>query len=123
MRQSTAVVIVGPTASFREALASNLCLVAFRIVASGESLGDLRWEELPRSGPYLAVIECGESPRLLVAKVAQLRRRNPQARVALLGHHWASADIAMAFEAGASSYFAEATVSKEFLQTIKWITR
>jgi hypothetical protein len=78
---------------------------------------------LPRSGPYLAVVECGESPGLLVAKVAQLRQWNPQARVALLGYHWGSADIAMAFEAGASAYFADATIGKEFLQTVKWITR
>jgi DNA-binding NarL/FixJ family response regulator len=123
MRQSTAVVIVGRTAPFREALASNLCPAAFRIVASEQSLGDLRCEQLPRSGPYLAVVECGESPGLLVAKVAQLRQWNPQARVALLGYHWGSADIAMAFEAGASAYFADATIGKEFLQTVKWITR
>jgi DNA-binding NarL/FixJ family response regulator len=122
MCQSAAVVIIGPSGAFWEALASNLCPAAFRVVASEESLSDLRWEELPRSGPYLAVIECGESPRSLLAKVAQLRQRNPQARAALLGRHWGAADIAMAFEAGASAYFAEATI-KEFLQTIKWITR
>jgi DNA-binding NarL/FixJ family response regulator len=122
MRQSAPAVIVGPTARFREMLASNLCPAGFRIVASEQSLSDLRWEELPRSRPYLVVIECSESPPSLTTKVAQLRQRNPQARVTLLGHHWAPADIAIAFEAGASAYFAEATIGEEFLRTIKWIT-
>ena len=120
-RQSTSVVIGGratPSGGVSEqSLPGGLSHRCLR-----KSLGDLSWEELPRSEPYLVVIECGESPRLLVAKVAQLRQRNPRARVALLGYHWGSADIAMAFEAGASAYFAEATI-KEFLQTIKWITR
>jgi hypothetical protein len=70
----------------------------------------------------LIVIECGQSPPSLAAKVAQIKQRNPLTRLVLLGHHWSVADIAMAFEAGASAYFAEAAISKEFLQTIRWFT-
>lgn len=123
MPQSVAAVIVGSTGSFREALLSNLRPPAFRVVAPKGTLSDLGWEEFPRTEPYLVVIQCGESPRALTAQIAQFKQQNPQARVALLGQHWGPADIGTALEAGASAYFAEAAISKEFLQAIKLITR
>jgi DNA-binding NarL/FixJ family response regulator len=122
MHQSAAVVIVGPTVLFRQTLARKLFPTACRIVASKEALSDLKWEQLPRSEHYFIVVECSESPQSLAAEVAKIKQRNPLTRVVLLGHHWSAADIAMAFEAGVSAYFAEATISKEFLQTIKRFT-
>jgi DNA-binding NarL/FixJ family response regulator len=117
-----AVIIVraGP---FREALERSLCPPAFRVITSKANLIDVSHGELPRSEPFLVVVECGEGPGPLSAQIAQLKQENPLARVALVGRNWLSADIATTFEAGASAYFAEAAISKEFLQAINLITR
>jgi DNA-binding NarL/FixJ family response regulator len=123
MRQGLAAIIVAPAGPFRDALESNLCPPAFRIVASKASLSDISRGELPPSEPCLVVMECGESPRPLTDQIAQLKQQNSLVRVALLGQRWTPADIAGAFEAGANAYFAEAAVSKEFLQAINLIIR
>jgi DNA-binding NarL/FixJ family response regulator len=122
MPRAIAAVVVGPAGPFREALESNLCPPAFRIVACKANLSDVSGGELPRSEPYLVVIECGESPSLLVGQIAEHKRQNPLVRVALLGHRWTPADIATAFESGANAYFAETAISREFLQAINLIT-
>jgi two-component system, NarL family, nitrate/nitrite response regulator NarL len=123
MLRAIAAVIVARAGPFRDALESNLRPPAFRIVASKASLSDISRGELPGSDPCLVVIECGESPGPFTGQIAELKQQNPLARVALVGQHWMPADIATAFEAGVNAYFAEAAVSKEFLQALNLITR
>ena len=122
MSRAIAVVIVAPAGPFRDALETNLCPPAFRLVASRASLSDMSGE-LPRSEPCLVVMECGKSPPPLTGQIARLKQQNPLVRVAILGQNWTPADIAGAFEAGANAYFAETAVSKEFLQAINLIAR
>lgn len=123
MRREILAVIVAPTGAFRDALESNLHPPAFRIIATKTTLSDIGRGELPRSEPYLVVIECDESLGPHTAQIAKLRQQNPLARVALVGQRWTSAEIASAFEAGAKAYFAEAATSKEFMQAVNLITR
>lgn len=123
MHRSIATVIVGLNAPFREALSNHLRPPAFRLLATKPSLSDIVSGELPRSERCLVVIECRESPLSLTAKIAQLKEQNPLVRVALLGQHWAPADIAGAFKSGANAYFAEAIMSEEFVKAIELITR
>jgi hypothetical protein len=123
MTQAVAAVIVVRAGAFRDALESNLRPPAFRIVASTARLIDISRGELPGSERYLIVIECSESPGLHTAQVAEHRQQNPLARIALVGQYWTPPDIATAFEAGANAYFAEAAVSKEFMQAMNLITR
>jgi hypothetical protein len=121
MRREIVAVIIGPARAFRDALESNLRPPGFRIIASKAKLSDI--SRGPPSEPYLFVIECSESPELHTAQVAELRQQNPLARIALVGKRWTPPDIATAFEAGANAYFAEAAVSKEFMQALNLITR
>jgi DNA-binding NarL/FixJ family response regulator len=123
MRRQIPTVIVAPGGAFRNALESNLHPPAFRVITTKATLSDLGLGELPRSEPYLVVIECSESPGLHTAQVAALRQQNPLARIALVGQRWTPADISTAFEAGANAYFAEAAVAKEFMQAMNLITR
>jgi DNA-binding NarL/FixJ family response regulator len=123
MRQALAAIVVAPAGPFRDALESNLCAPAFRVIASKARLSDIIRGELPGSEPCLVVIECGESLGPLSGEIAQLKQQNPLARVVVVGRYWMPADIATAFEAGAKAYFAEAAVSKEFLQAINLLKR
>jgi DNA-binding NarL/FixJ family response regulator len=123
MTQAVEAVIVARASAFRDALESNLRAPGFRVITSKAKLSDISRGELPRSEPYLIVIECSESPGLHTAQVAELRQQNPLARIALVGQRWTPPGIATAFEAGANAYFAEAAVSKEFLQAMNLITR
>jgi DNA-binding NarL/FixJ family response regulator len=123
MTQAVATVIVVRARAFRDALESNLRPPGFRIITSKAKLSDIGRGVLPRSGPYLIVIECSESPGLHTAQVAELRQQNPLARIALGVQRWTPPDIVTAFEAGANAYFAEAAVSKEFMQAMNLITR
>lgn len=115
--------IVARVGAFRDALESNLGPAGFHITASKATLTDLSREELPRSQPSLVVIECGKSLGSHAAQIAELKQQNPLARVVVVGQRWTPADIASAFEAGANAYFAEAVISKEFLQAMNLITR
>jgi DNA-binding NarL/FixJ family response regulator len=123
MAQAIAAVIVAPASPFRDALESNLCPPAFSVVATKTSLSDINRGELPRSDPYLIVIECGEGPGTLIAQIAELKQQNPLARVAVVGQRWKPSVIATAFEAGVNAYFAEVAVSKELLQALNLLTR
>jgi DNA-binding NarL/FixJ family response regulator len=58
-----------------------------------------------------------------MAQVAELKQQHRLARVVIVGQRWTPADIARAFEAGANAYFAEAAISKEFMQVMNLITR
>ena len=123
MRREIPTVIVAPTDAFRDALESNLHPPAFRVITTKTTLSDIGRGELPRSEPYLVVIECGESPGPHTAQIAELKQQNPLARVAIVGQRWTFAEIANAFESGANAYFAEAAMSKEFMQAMNLITR
>jgi DNA-binding NarL/FixJ family response regulator len=123
MRREIPAVIVAPTGAFRDALESNLHPPAFRVITTKTTLSDIGRGELPRSEPYLVVIECGESLGPHTAQIAELKRQNPLARVVLVGQRWTWAEIASAFEVGAEAYFAEAAMSKEFMQAVNLITR
>jgi hypothetical protein len=122
MTQAVTTVIVAHASALRDALESNLRPPAFRIITSKVKLSDISRGELPRTEPYLIVIECSGSPGLHMADVAALRQQNPLARIALMGLRWTLTDIATAFEAGANAYFAEAVVGKEFMQAMNLIT-
>lgn len=123
MQRSIATIIVGPNDAFREAISNSLRPAAFRVVASKPTLIEINSGEIPRSERCLVVVECAESPHLLAAQIAQLKRQNPMVRVALMGKRWQLTDIAAVFQAGANAYFAEATTSEEFLKAIELITR
>ena len=123
MRREILAIIVAQTGAFRDALESNLRLPGFRVIASKSTLADVSRGELPRSQPYLVVIEWGENVGPHTAQIAQLKQQNPLARVVIMGRSWTPADIAIAFEAGANAYFAEATTGKEFMQAANLITR
>lgn len=122
MHRTIPTLIVGPTASLREELTNKLALPAFRVVVCKPSLSEVVFEELP-SEHCLFVIEAAETPRLLIVQIAQLKQRNPLSRIVLLGADWAVPDISAAFKAGTNAYFADTTVSAEFLKAIKLITR
>jgi DNA-binding NarL/FixJ family response regulator len=123
MRYEVPAIIVAPSGAFRDALESNLRPPAFRLIAAKEKLSDVSRGELPRSELYLIVIECGKSLGPHTTQIAELKQQNPLARVAIVGQRWTSVEIASAFEAGANAYFAEAAISKEFMQTVNLITR
>jgi DNA-binding NarL/FixJ family response regulator len=123
MRREILAVIVGPARAFRDALESNLRPPAFRIIASEATLMDVSRGELPRSEPYLVVIDCGESFGPHTAQIAELKQQSPLACIATVGQSWPPADIASAFEADVSAYFAETAISKEFMQAMNLITR
>lgn len=122
MHRDILAITVAPAGAFRDALESNLRPSGFR-VSSKSTLADVSRGELPRSQPYLVVIECGENVGPHTAQIAQLKQQNPLARVVIMGRSWTPADIAIAFEAGANAYFAEATTGKEFMQAANLITR
>ena len=123
MTQAVAAVIVARVGAFRDSLESNLGAAGFHIIASKATLTDLSREEVPRSQPSLVVIECGKRLGPHTAQIAELKQQNPLSRVVVVGQRWRPADIASAFEAGASAYFAEAVISKEFMQAMNLITR
>ena len=116
-------IIVAPDRAFRDALESNLRPPAFRIITTKAKLRDIGRDELPRSELCLVVMECGERLGPHAAQIAELKQKNPLARVAIVGQRWASTEIESAFEAGANAYFAKATMSKEFMQAMSLITR
>ncbi len=116
-------VLVGQSTALREELTKFLRPPAFRVVTSRPSISEIGSGEFPQSDPCLLIIECSESSRLLIPQIAQIKQRNPLARIALLGHHWLPDEIAAAFQAGANAYFAEATASAEFQMAIELITQ
>ena len=115
--------LVGQSTALREELTKFLRPPAFRVVTSRPSISEIGSGEFPQSDPCLLIIECSESSRLLIPQIAQIKQRNPLARIALLGHHWLPDEIAAAFQAGANAYFAEATASAEFQMAIELITQ
>jgi two-component system, NarL family, nitrate/nitrite response regulator NarL len=123
MTQAVAAMIVARTGAFRDALESNLRPAGFHIVASKANVTDASRSSLPQFEPSLVVIECGESLGPYKAQIAEIKQQNPLARVVVVGQHWTPGEIAIAFEAGANAYFAEAAVSKEFMQAVNLITR
>lgn len=123
MKLAIGAIIVGRVGPFRDALESHLCPPTFLVLASVATLKDINREKLPRSEPCLIVLECGESPGPLTGEIAQLKQQNPLARVAVVGQRWKPADIATVFEAGANAYFAEAAITKEFLQAMNLLAR
>jgi DNA-binding NarL/FixJ family response regulator len=123
MNEAVAAVIVARAGAFREALENNLRPAGFHVVTSKATLTDVNHGELPQSQPCLVVIECGSSLGPHRAQIIKLKQQNPLARVVVVGQSWTTADIASAFKAGVNAYFAEATISKEFLQAVNLITR
>jgi hypothetical protein len=88
MRREIPAVIFGPARAFRDALERNLRPAGFHVVASKETLTEVSRGELPRSGPCLIVIECGESLGPHTAQIAELKQQNPLAGIMVVGQRW-----------------------------------
>jgi len=81
-------------------------------------MSEFELEQFPESDPCLLIIECDDSAQSLIAHITAVKKRVPLVRIALLGHHWVTSEIAAAFQAGANAYFTEATASDEFVNAI-----
>jgi len=79
---------------------------------------EVELEQFPESDSCLLIIECDDSAQSLIAHITAVKKRVPLVRIALLGHHWVTSEIAAAFQAGANAYFTEATASDEFVNAI-----
>ena len=121
MRRTVPTVVVGATTLLREGVARIVNPAGFRVVASKPSITELAWEQLPQTEAWLLIIQCDDNAQSLTTHIATAKKKFPQVRVALLGHHWGTPEIAAAFHAGANAYFAEATASDEFVKAIALI--
>jgi len=118
MRRIVPTMIVGASALFREGLSRILGPAGFRVLASKSVLSEIDTGEVPRADPCLLVVQCDDSCGSLVPQLTAIKQECPLIRIALLGHHWPTSEIAAAFRAGANAYFAEATASDEFVRAI-----
>src|SRR5215467_8880255 len=117
MRRIVPTMIVGASSLFREGLSRILGPAGFRVLASKSVLSEIDTGELPRADPCLLVVQCDDSCGSLIPQLTAIKQECPLIRVALLGNHWPTSEIAAAFRAGANAYFAEATASDEFVRT------
>ena len=118
MRRTIPTVIVGASTLWREGLIRILKPAGFHLVGSKQSMREVELEQFPESDPCLLIIECDDSAQSLIAHITAVKKRVPLVRIALLGHHWVTSEIAAAFQAGANAYFTEATASDEFVNAI-----
>jgi two-component system, NarL family, nitrate/nitrite response regulator NarL len=118
MRRTIPTVIVGASTLWREGLIRILKPAGFRLVGSKPSMSEVKLEQFSESDPCLLIIECDDSAQSLIAHITAVKKRVPLVRIALLGHHWVTSEIAAAFQAGANAYFTEATASDEFVNAI-----
>ena len=118
MRRTIPTVIVGASTLWREGLIRILKPAGFHLVGSKQSMREVELEQFPESDSCLLIIECDDSAQSLIAHITAVKKRVPLVRIALLGHHWVTSEIAAAFQAGANAYFTEATASDEFVNAI-----
>ena len=93
----------------------------FRVVASKPNFADIELTELAKDEANLLVIEAGEAPPAVIPHIARFKQDQPLGRIVLLQHHWRTADIAAAFEAGTNACFTENMDSHELLKAIELI--
>jgi two-component system, NarL family, nitrate/nitrite response regulator NarL len=118
MRRIVPTMIVGASALFREGLSRILGTAGFRVLASKSVLSEIDTGELPRADPCLLVVQCDDNCGSLIRQFTALKQEFPLIRIALLGHHLPSSEIAASFRAGANAYFAAATASDEFVNAL-----
>ena len=95
----------------------------FRIVSAKPSLTELSSADFPENDPCLLIIECNETPQLLIPQIATLKQQQPTVRIVLLGRELQLIEIDAAFRAGINAYFPGETPSAEFLTAVDLIMR
>src|SRR6478672_925874 len=120
-RQSFATVLIGKNILVREGIARILLAENFQILASVSSV-----DELPstlRSLQLLFLItQAGDDFDLAVEHIRLVRDRHPSGRIAIVANHARpAAEMALAFRAGASGYFANVDSCDTFIKSIELV--
>jgi DNA-binding NarL/FixJ family response regulator len=120
-RQSSAIVLVGKNALFREGLARILSSADFRILASVSCADDLLPGKLQLHQPLFLVVHTGDDFGAAIEQIELFRNKHPGGRIAIVAHHCRSSDLVSAFRAGANGYFVDVIDCDVFIKSIELV--
>jgi len=119
-RQSFTTVLIGKNTLVREGIARILGAEHFRILASVSNV-----DELPSTLQSLQllflIVQAGVDFDLAVEHIRLVRDRHPGGRIAIVANHDRPAELALAFRAGASGYFANVDSCDTFIKSIELV--
>src|SRR6478672_4353608 len=117
-RQSFATVLIGKNILVREGIARILLAENFQILASVSSV-----DELPSTLQSLQLLflitQAGDDFDLALEHIRLVRDQHPGGRIAIVANHDRPAELALAFRAGASGYFANVNCCDAFIKSIE----
>src|SRR6476659_8769788 len=119
-RQSFATVLIGKNILVREGIARILREKHFRILASVSSV-----DELPSTLQSLQLLflitQAGDDFDFTVEHIRLVKDQYPGGRIAIVANHDRPAELALAFRAGASGYFANVDSCDTFIKSIELV--
>src|SRR6478752_5074391 len=118
-RQSFAAVLIGKNILVREGIAQIL-RAHFRILASVSSVDELP-STLQSLQPVFLITQAGDDFDLAVEHIRLVRDQHPGGRIAIVANHDRPAEMALAFRAGASGYFANVDSCDTFIKSIELV--
>jgi len=119
---SLATVIVGQNSLLREGCAKILRSVNFRILTSVSCADDLPSKFHPAPSLFL-IFHTGNEFGLVAEQIKRLRDGYSNARIAIVAGCYRPDELASAFRAGASGYFAEAITCDVFVRSLELVMK
>jgi DNA-binding NarL/FixJ family response regulator len=120
-RQSSAIILVGKNALFREGLARILSSADFRILASVSCADDFLPSNLQLDRPLFLVVHTGDDFGAVVEQIEPFRDQHPGGRIAIVANHYRQGDLVSAFRAGANGYFVDVIDCDVFIKSIELV--
>jgi two-component system nitrate/nitrite response regulator NarL len=119
-RQSFATVLIGKNILVREGIARILLAEKFQILASVSCVDELP-STLQSLQPVFLITQAGDDFDLAVKHIRLVRDQHPGGRIAIVANHDRPAEMALAFRAGASGYFANVDSCDTFIKSIELV--